>query len=197
MGFFSFLGQVFGIGGGRNAVVDVAEVFRENAENGAQRRADYDRAALGQFTAEFAHARRGWFDRLVDGLNRLPRPLIVLFTFALFASAMFDPTWFAERMQGLALVPDPLWWLAGTVVAFYFGGRMQIKAHEARAGAVQAIDALPQVMENIRTIRELRHDSPGVADAGGDGMLALEATSAGTSGNPAIDDWKRENGIAC
>ena len=31
-------------------------------------------AALAQLSAEFAPRQRGWFDRLMDGLNRLPRP---------------------------------------------------------------------------------------------------------------------------
>ena len=26
-------------------------------------------------------------------------------------------------MEGLALVPDPLWWLLGAIVSFYFGAR--------------------------------------------------------------------------
>ncbi|MHA1127862.1 MAG: 3TM-type holin, partial [Alphaproteobacteria bacterium] len=27
------------------------------------------------------------------------------------------------RMQGLAYIPDPLWWLLGAIVSFYFGAR--------------------------------------------------------------------------
>ena len=42
-------------------------------------------------------------------------------TIGLFVSAMIDPIWFASRMQGIALVPEPLWWLLGAIVSFYFG----------------------------------------------------------------------------
>ena len=117
-------------GGNRNVIAETAGVFRENTEAGAQRRAQYAQAALSQYAAEFSQARRGLFDRLIDGLNRLPRPLMALSTFALLGSAMFDPLWFAERMQGLTLVPEPLWWLMGTIVAFYFGGRFQAKSQD-------------------------------------------------------------------
>lgn len=185
MRFFRWL-----FGDGRNVIAETAEVFVENAEAGAERRASYAQAALAQHGAEFQHAERGWFDRFMDGLNRLPRPLLTLATFLLFASAMFDPIWFAERMQGLALVPDPLWWLAGTIVAFYFGGRFQIKAHEFRRAAVDAAAAVPQVVENIQQIRSLSYDSPGAADPGTDTILseaALERQS-----NPAVQAWREQ-----
>ena len=107
-------GAVFG--SGRNVIVETAEVFRENAEAAAQRNASVKEQAMQQFAAEFAVPRRGWFDRLMDGLNRLPRPFLAFGTLGLFVVAMVDPVWFASRMQGIALVPDPLWWLMGAIV---------------------------------------------------------------------------------
>ena len=80
-------------------------------------------AALNEMGAEFALPSMGWFDRLVNGLNRLPRPLLAFGTIGLFVYAMVDPTAFAARMVGLNAVPEPLWWLLGAVVAFYFGAR--------------------------------------------------------------------------
>lgn len=177
-------------GSGRNVIAETAEVFRVNAEAGAQREADYAQAALAQHAAEFQHARKGRFDRFVDGLNRLPRPLLVVATFLLFASAMFDPLWFAERMQGLALVPEPLWWLAGTIVAFYFGGRFQVKNQEFQMSAAQTAAAVPQVIESIKRLRALRHDSPGVADTGTDAQLSVEAVEP--SDNPALDVFRQQ-----
>lgn len=175
-------------GGGRNVVAETAEVFRVNAEASAQRQADYAQAALTQFGTEFQVERKGRFDRFMDGLNRLPRPLMVVATFALFASAMFDPIWFAERMQGLALVPEPLWWLAGTIVAFYFGGRFQIKAQQFQQSAAQTAAMVPQVMDNITRLRALDHDSPGVADTGAD--AALTVASLERTDNPAVKAWR-------
>lgn len=182
MGLKTILGALFG--GNRNVIAQTAEVFRENAEASAQRSSELSHAALAQFAAEFVHERRGRFDRFVDGLNRLPRPLIVILTFAFFGSAMFSPVWFAERMQGLILVPEPLWWLAGVIVTFYFGGRFQIKSQEFHRSITQTAGRLPQVVENLVQLRELRHDSPGIADTGTDADLAEEVLEPGD--NPAL-----------
>ncbi|KFI32606.1 hypothetical protein CG51_01435 [Haematobacter missouriensis] len=70
------------------------------------------------------------YDRIVDGLNRLPRPFLALGTIGLFIHAMTDPDAFARRMTGLAAVPEPLWWLLGAVVSFHFGAR---EAHYLRS----------------------------------------------------------------
>ena len=113
------IGDLFAlIFGERNLVKDTVEVFRPNAEAQAERDAAKEAAALAQFAAEFGIERRGWFDRFVDGVNRLPRPLLAFGTLGLFLAAMVDPVWFSARMQGVALVPEPLWWLMGAVVSF-------------------------------------------------------------------------------
>ncbi|MEL7216437.1 MAG: holin family protein [Pseudomonadota bacterium] len=104
------------------AVEGVAEVFRPNAEASAARADAQLLNARSQFTAEFTPARTG-FDKAVDGLNRLPRPLLAFGTLGLFAFAMLDPVGFGQRMAGLTHVPEPLWWLLGAVVSFYFGAR--------------------------------------------------------------------------
>lgn len=185
--FFQFL-----FGGGRNVIADTVEVFRPNAEAGAKRQADYQQAALAQFATEFQIERKGWFDRFMDGLNRLPRPLIVIATFALFASAMFDPIWFAERMQGLALVPQPLWWLAGTIVGFYFGGRFQAKSQEFKRSIAQSALQVPQVVQNIEHLRELHHDDPGSAGSGTD--VELGEVAFAPVDNAAVMSWRQEAG---
>ena len=105
-------------GGGKNAVRETAEVFTKNAEAQAVRDAALSDAALQQFAKEFARANSGGFDRFMNAINRVPRPAMALGTLILFAAAMIDPIWFAERMQGIALVPEPLWWLLGAVVSF-------------------------------------------------------------------------------
>ena len=81
-------------------------------------------ATLNQLSSEFAQPRTNWFDSLINGLNRLPRPAMALGTLGLFVYAMIDPVGFAGRMQGLSLVPDPLWWLLGAIVSFYFSATL-------------------------------------------------------------------------
>lgn len=127
MGIRSLFGLIFG--GAReatslgSAVQGVAEVFRPNATRQMELGHEAYVAAHATHGAEFAHARAGWFDGFVNGLNRLPRPMLALGTLGLFAYAMADPEGFALRMRGLAEVPEPLWWLLGAVVSFYFGAR--------------------------------------------------------------------------
>lgn len=105
------------------AVGGVAEVFVGNEAEREAAIATRSTRAIEQFGAEFAQGRAGRFDGFVNGLNRLPRPLLALSTFALFGYAMGEPAGFATRMQSLALVPEPLWWLMGAIVSFYFGAR--------------------------------------------------------------------------
>jgi hypothetical protein len=134
----------FLFGDGRNVVAETAQVFCENAEAGAVSAADARADSLQQFAAVFAHPTRGVFDRIVDGLNRLPRPALALGTIWLFVSAMRAPEEFARGMQGLALVPEPLWWLRGAIGSFYFGVRHQVKAFEFKTAFAQALSARRQ-----------------------------------------------------
>ena len=106
-----------------DAAKGVAEVFVPSATKRMELSAQAQAAALEQFGDEFVHASTSGFDRLVNGLNRLPRPLLAFGTIGLFVYAMVDPPDFALRMVGLNAVPEPLWWLLGAVVAFYFGAR--------------------------------------------------------------------------
>ena len=150
------------------AAQGVAEVFAINQTRRMERSFDAQEAALDQHGVEF-HARRlGWFDRFVNGLNRLPRPTLALGTLGLFIYAMADPVGFAARMQGLAYVPQPLWWLLGAIVSFYFGAR---ELHYFRA---------PQVP--VATERPAPRHSAWRADAA---QVAVETPGP----NPALSDW--------
>lgn len=147
------IGQAFSLlFGGGNVVRETAEVFRENAEASAQRGAALQGAALAQFAAEFALPRQGFFDRLIDGVNRIPRPALALGTLGLFVSAMVDPVWFAARMAGIALVPEPLWWLLGVIVSFYFGARHQAKTHKLQESLARTLAAAPALARDIATL---------------------------------------------
>ena len=174
---------IFGalFGSGRNVVKETAEVFRVNAEAEAERTAAYNQAALQQFAAEFQHQRKGLFDRLIDALNRIPRPAMALGVLGLMVAAMVDPIWFASRMQGIALVPEPLWWLLGAIVSFYFGARHQAKGQEFQQSIAATMAAAPEVTRNISALEALNAGS------------GSSETGAQTSGgqNPALDDWGR------
>ncbi|GGD34378.1 holin family protein [Sinisalibacter lacisalsi] len=170
-GVAAMIGALFG--GGRNVVRETAELFMENTEAGAEREAAWRAAALGQFAGEFVQPRKGAFDRFIDGLNRLPRPALALGTLGLFVAAMVDPVWFAARMQGIQLVPEPLWWLMGAIVSFYFGARHQLKGQEFQRSLVETMGRTGTVVRNIGALQAL--------DAG---------TRAFDDPNPALEDWR-------
>ena len=160
-------------GGGRNVVAETVEVFRENAEGAAVRERAAQADALAQFGAEFAPRGRGRFDRFMDGLNRVPRPALALGTLGLFVSAMVDPAWFASRMEGVALVPEPLWWLLGAIVSFYFGARHQAKGQQFRLSVAE-------------TVAQARARVAAAAVE-----TAEEAAGETAEENAALADWRR------
>ena len=175
------INQIAGLlfGEGRNVVTETMGAFVENAENAATREADGKSRALQQYAAEFGGTNKGTFDRVIDGANRLPRPLLAFGTLGLFVMAMVDPIWFAARMQGIALVPEPLWWLMGAIVSFYFGARHQAKAHEFQQSVANTAAQAVEVTQRVRAIEAL--------GAG----AALTAPAAGE--NPALDAWRLQN----
>ena len=80
-------------------------------------------------------------------------------------------------MTGIALVPEPLWWLLGAIVSFYFGARYQAKGQQFQRDIAATMVATPQVVQHISDIENLRREPvPEVASI-------LE--------NPALEDWKR------
>ena len=150
------IGGLLGSSGAVAAVGDaakgLAEAFTPSATRRMELSATAQMAALDQYGAEFGAPVAGWFDTVVNGLNRLPRPLLAFGTIGLFVYAMVDPAGFGQRMVGLNLVPEALWWLLGAVVAFYFGAR---ESHYFRTGPVTLPPAQP------------------AAEAPGDGNAAL------------------------
>lgn len=180
------LGFVFG--SNSRALRDTVEVFRENAEAGAGRSAEIQKQAMSQLGAEFAAPRLGRFDRFMDGLNRLPRPALALGTLGLFVSAMVHPLWFAERMQGIALVPEPLWWLLGVIVSFYFGARHQVKAQDFQRDIAASMIRVPQMIENVQALEKMRFVNGPAAQTGTD--AALETASLMPQENPALIAWQ-------
>ena len=145
------------VGGGTSAIATGAEriggIFAPNAEAESVREHESDMAALGQFATEFrSHMGQTKWDSFCDGLNRLPRPLITLSVMGLFILAPLDPTLFLMVAQAYAAMPDGFWALLSVVIAFYFGGRMQLTKQSM---AVQG-DAL-KVAKQLTTERKEFH----------------------------------------
>ena len=172
------------------AAEGLSEVFVPNATRALELAAEVQRATLQAASAEFQHAGTGWFDRLVNGMNRLPRPMLALGTLGLFVYAMADPAGFSDRMLGLQEVPEPLWWLLGAVVSFYFGARELHYSRIPGLGAGRRGDdggggGRPRAGGRIGDLfrRGLRRGDEGAAPAGArPGAVAPD--------NPALSEWR-------
>jgi hypothetical protein len=176
-------------GNERNVLKETAEVFRANAEEDAARAQRLRIEALKQYAQEYESKNDGAFNRFMDGVNRIPRPALALGTLGLFAAAMIDPIWFAARMQGITLVPEPLWWLLGVVVSFYFGARHQVKSQEFQRSIAATMSHAPKMVENLAALQMLRATTPGQADTGADAHLKLQSIEP--EANPALAEWRK------
>lgn len=191
MGLISTVLQTL-FGGGGNVVKDVIETVRPNAEAASGRAHDLDSATLAQMAAEFQHERKGAWDRFFDGLNRLPRPLMVLSVFGVLIYTPIDPLRMTEVFTAWSLIPTGLWTVAGVIVTFYFGGRAQLKAQDFQRELVNVATRAPAVIETIGRLREMRHDSPGIASDDtpeGQAELTEPIQNVGATGNAAVDDF--------
>ena len=121
---------------------------------------------------------RAGFDRAMDALNRLPRPFMALGILALLGAAMIDPVWFSARMDALAQIPEPLWWLIGAVVSLFFGARFQTVGQQFTREIVGSLIPADPVPDPV---------TPRVAATGPDARLTQAAEAPG--GNPALAAW--------
>ncbi|MFD1912300.1 holin family protein [Halodurantibacterium flavum] len=144
------MGVINAVGGPR-AIGGVVRGVTDAIQPNATRRLELGHEGIGRaldaHMAEFVQAEATAFDRFVNGLNRLPRPALALGTMVLFAYAMAEPEGFALRMDGLGHIPEPLWWLLGAIVSFYFGAReahyLRMRRPASHRSAEPATDAPP------------------------------------------------------
>lgn len=143
-------------------VESVAGVFTTNKENEAQRSADEQIAILQAYQAEFNQKQnRNWVDSLADGFNRLVRPFIVILVLFIFFIAYISPSHLAQITFALSSIPDGYWALLSVIIAFYFGGRMQLKSQQFKFNESQlvAVKALIETKEEFRRL-SIDNDEP-------------------------------------
>jgi len=102
---------------------DMIKSFFGSKEKRDKYDADRNTSIHSQFAREFGNS-NNWFDSLIDGLNRLPRPVFAFGTIYLFVLCWLDPETFVNGARNLELMPDQAWWILGTIVVFFFGGRL-------------------------------------------------------------------------
>ena len=165
------MGLIARVGLGRGATPALGGVSRDIARNIAPELARGLAEAFNRIPVPEAGAlppaRQGsGYDRLIDAMNRLPRPLMAFGSQALVLYALVDPAGFADRMAGLDAMPEALWWLLGAVITAYFGAR---EAHHLRNRT--AVLGVPVVSE------------------GGDSR-PKPPDDLSDAANPALEDWR-------
>ena len=121
------MGQIEAITTGSQRAIEVADQLRRGIE--AQ--------GTPPGVERLAPRPRGAYDRLMDALNRLPRPIMVLGSLALLGAALVAPGWFEARMDALARMPEGLWWVIGAVVSLHWGARFQAYAQNFERDVVE------------------------------------------------------------
>lgn len=146
-----------------------------------------DMATHAQFAAEFRQIKgRTWWDSLIDGLNRLPRPVIVGMVIAYFMTAWADPIEFQIINTSLGAVPENMWLIAGVIIAFYFTVREIQKGRETKRMALTA-EAFDEQQRRISELRAQQHVESGAYDAD----MADDDTPLS---NASIEEWNRRRG---
>lgn len=109
-------------------VGDLAGKFFGNKEAREANSAAVDKASIDQWAAESTKPNTNWFDSLVDGFNRLMRPIGFAITiWIVMIWPQYDLIGFQQAMVAYEAVPD---WLAGLVItvwAFLYTGRFLSK----------------------------------------------------------------------
>lgn len=155
---------------GAKAVETVAGVFSENAEKGAQRAAEEQKALLQSYQAEFSKGtNRTLIDSVADGFNRLIRPVIVSIIMFVFIVAYVSPERFVLIAQAMGTVPNGYWALLSVIIGFYFGGRMQLKSQDFQLNQSH-VNAVKTLIETKKEFRKLEMDRDEPDRAHGDSI---------------------------
>ena len=193
---------------------ELVEVFKPNAESEARRGhaerlalSAQDLASLQQFATAFQpRAKSTWWDTFIDGLNRLPRPLITLSVGAFFVLAPLDPLRFAQVARSYELMPDGFWALLSIIVAFYFGGRMRLKRQDmaVKGGALAVAQEVLAIQRAARAPDQAPGAEPAARerdDASRAPSPPLEPVHIDTPPEPAvhsnrvIEAWQRQRAL--
>lgn len=190
-------------GGGLQAIDGILGRFLVNKDQAEANAHSEQMAMRDQVAAEWAAPERiSPWNALVDGLNRLVRPLFTYGTVALFIWAVVDPIEFSKSMTALGLVPEALWIILGTIVVFWFGGRT-LEGMKASPIDPKRVAATLQTIKQIDQLRPKAHPTPAqqadidrhASETGGpisDEEFDHEMADTGKLLSlPAIEEWNR------
>jgi|GEM_PF-1164548 len=175
--------------GGGNEIIRTLK--GSQAERDAQ---DADRftAGMAAYAAEWNG--QGWWNRFWDGINRMPRPLLLVLILCYFVLAYIDPIEFQVLNTTLGTVPETMWEMLKWMVGFYFLAREIQKGRDKKMALSPA--AFAEVQRRIAELRGGEQDPPPVATMG-EGAVdvrkedSVTETMAGYAGcpEPAEPPW--------
>lgn len=116
MNIFNWIPDIIG------GVGKITKTFVGSQQQRDQQNHDEFQTVQASYQAEYTNS-GGWFNGLVDGINRLVRPLFTFGTIALFGWAIVEPAAFITAMGALKTIPIELWTIQGTIIAFWFGSK--------------------------------------------------------------------------
>lgn len=119
-------------------------VFGDKSESNSQTHNE-QMAVYGQFGKEFGHSKTKW-DSFIDGLNRLPRPLMTYGIIALFVWCARDPLAFVVYAEALQAMPQQGWVILGIIITFWFGGKLP---KDFALGKIRV--NIPKIAKNVST----------------------------------------------
>ena len=167
-----------GVASGVNATSDLVGTVWGSKSGRENNQHAENMSVHNQHAAEYQYrGARNWFDSLVDGANRLVRPAFTYGIVSLFGWAIWGAKDFLDFAARLTSIPDPLWMVMGTIIAFWFGSRSifkdkqkfavdpkRVKAAYAAAGEVRKIMSVEQEViqsqsENSNSVLRLYGES--------------------------------------
>lgn len=166
-----------------NTVVNIKGAWSGNQRERDQQYNSQFMSGMQSYAAEYAprNNRTRW-DSFWDGINRMPRPLIVVTIFLYFGLAYFNPTEFQVLNLVLDGVPDQMWWVMSSVVGFYFVAR---EFHKSREKSMALSDRDFDIQQ--ARIAKLRGKAipatTTVVNSELDEVIAVHT-------NPSVEDWK-------
>ena len=161
-------------------VVDVRKVFKGSEADKDLYSHERFIASQQAYVSEFSQQNnRTWWDSLWDGINRMPRPLIVFAIFWYFWLSFSDTYEFQEVNVALDSVPEQMWWIMSAVISFYFAAREFQKGRDKKMALSDK--EFDKVQKRIAILREKAEKELPLHESG--------------YTNPSIESWKKSKAV--
>lgn len=202
--------NLLGVTGAINAVSGIAGKFFGNKEAKETNIHDEQMAAYEAMASEnYDRTNRTWWDSFVDGLNRLPRPLLAFMVIGCLIWAPIDPYGYAAAMRAYELTPEWMAIIFGQIILMFVGGRMLDNWKMGKGKSAKEVKAIMDEIQELKAMGsekaqeaqgEVLTSQPVVAGdpyeevPGRLSNAALEAELKDTSkpmSLPAIVEWNR------